>query len=98
MHDTPQKKLFVRAKRAYSHGCVRVQNPFKLAEAVVARPGYDEKRLKDLVGKKEHRIDLAKPIPVHVEYFTAVVDDAGGLRLYDDLYGYSAKVRDALAS
>jgi murein L,D-transpeptidase YcbB/YkuD len=98
MHDTPQKKLFARAKRAYSHGCVRVQNPFKLAEAVIARPGYDEKRLKDLVGKKEHRIDLAKPIPVHVEYFTAVVDDAGGLRLYDDLYGYSAKVREALAS
>jgi murein L,D-transpeptidase YcbB/YkuD len=98
MHDTPQKKLFARAQRAYSHGCVRVQNPFKLAEAVIARPGYDEKRLKDLVGKKEHRINLAKPIPVHVEYFTAVVDDAGGLRLYDDLYGYSAKVRDALAS
>ncbi|MGJ0453908.1 MAG: L,D-transpeptidase family protein [Methylocystis sp.] len=97
MHDTPQKKLFARAKRAYSHGCVRVQDPFKLAEEVVARPGYDEKRLKALIGKKEHRINLAKPVPVHVEYFTAVVNDDGALKLYDDIYGYSAKVRSALA-
>ncbi|MBM3625255.1 MAG: L,D-transpeptidase, partial [Alphaproteobacteria bacterium] len=96
MHDTPQKKLFARAKRAFSHGCVRVQDPFKLAEEVLGRPDYDEKRLKAMIGEKERRIDLAKPIPVHVEYFTAVVDDAGGLRLYDDLYGYSAKVREAL--
>lgn len=97
MHDTPQKKLFARAKRAFSHGCVRVQDPFKLAEEVIARPGYDEKRLKALIGKKEHRINLAKPIPVHVEYFTAVVNDEGALKLYDDIYGYSAKVRSALA-
>jgi len=97
MHDTPQKKLFSRGKRAYSHGCVRVQNPFKLAEELVARPGYDEKRLKALIGKKEHRINLAKPVPVHVEYFTAVVNDDGALKLYDDIYGYSAKVRSALA-
>jgi murein L,D-transpeptidase YcbB/YkuD len=96
MHDTPQKKLFARAKRAFSHGCVRVQDPFKLAEEVLGRPDYDEKRLKAMIGEKERRIDLAKPIPVHVEYFTAVVDAAGGLRLYDDLYGYSAKVREAL--
>lgn len=97
MHDTPQKKLFASAKRAFSHGCVRVEQPFKLAEEVLGRPGYDEKRLKAMIGDKERRIDLAKPIPVHVEYFTAVVDDAGGLRLYNDLYGYSAKVREALA-
>jgi murein L,D-transpeptidase YcbB/YkuD len=97
MHDTPQKKLFARAKRAFSHGCVRVQDPFKLAEEVIARPGYDEKRLKALIGKKEHRINLAKPIPVHIEYFTAVVNDDGALKLYDDIYGYSAKVRSALA-
>lgn len=97
MHDTPQKKLFASAKRAFSHGCVRVQDPFKLAEEVVARPGYDEKRLKDLIGEKEHRINLAKPIPVHIEYFTAVVNDDGALKLYDDVYGYSAKVREALA-
>ena len=96
MHDTPQKKLFARAKRAFSHGCVRVQDPFKLAEEVLGRPDYDEKRLKAMIGEKERRLNLAKPIPVHVEYFTAVVDAAGGLRLYDDLYGYSAKVREAL--
>ena len=97
MHDTPQKKLFARAARAFSHGCVRVADPFQLAEEVVARPDYDEKRLKDLIGKKEHRINLAKPIPIHIEYFTAVVNDDGALKLYDDVYGYSAKVREALA-
>lgn len=97
MHDTPQKNLFARAKRAYSHGCVRVQDPFKLAEEVVGRPGYDEKRLKALIGEQERRINLAKPIPVHIEYFTAVVNDDGALKLYDDIYGYSANVRTALA-
>ena len=97
MHDTPQKKLFANAKRAFSHGCVRVQDPFKLAEDVIGSPDYDEKRLKDLIGKKERRINLAKPIPVHIEYFTAVVNDDGALKLYDDVYGYSAKVREALA-
>jgi murein L,D-transpeptidase YcbB/YkuD len=97
MHDTPQKKLFARAKRAFSHGCMRVEQPFKLAEEVLGRPDYDEERLKAMIGDKERRVDLATPIPIHVEYFTAVVDDAGRLRLYDDLYGYSAKVREALA-
>ena len=97
MHDTPQKKLFAQAKRAFSHGCVRVQDPFKLAEQVVGSPDYDEKRLRALIGKKEHRINLAKQIPVYIQYFTAVVDDDGALKLYDDLYGYSAKVREAIA-
>lgn len=98
MHDTPSKNLFANARRAYSHGCMRVDQPFKLAEAVLgADAGYSEKRLRGMVGPAERRIDLARPMPVHVEYFTAVVDASGDLKLYDDIYGYSAKVRAALA-
>lgn len=98
MHDTPSKNLFANAKRAYSHGCMRVEQPFKLAEAVLgADAGYSEKRLRGMVGPAERRVDLAQPMPVHVEYFTAVVDANGDLKLYDDIYGYSAKVRAALA-
>lgn len=96
MHDTPSKSFFAVAKRAYSHGCVRVDQPFKLAEAVLGAD-YGEKRLRGMVGPAERRINLSQPMPVHIEYFTAVVDATGALKLYDDVYGYSAKVRAALA-
>ncbi|MEF3366945.1 L,D-transpeptidase family protein [Methylocystis sp. 9N] len=96
MHDTPSKSFFANAKRAYSHGCVRVDQPFKLAETVLGAD-YGEKRLRGMVGPAERRINLSQPMPVHIEYFTAVVDANGALKLYDDVYGYSAKVRAALA-
>ncbi|MCC3247415.1 L,D-transpeptidase family protein [Methylocystis sp. WRRC1] len=99
LHDTPSRSLFATARRAYSHGCVRVDQPFALAEAVLtADAGWTEKRLRGMIGASERRIDLARPMPVHIEYFTATVDADGQLRLFDDIYGYSARVREALAS
>ena len=97
MHDTPMHHLFAAQKRAFSHGCVRVDEPFRFAETVLGRAnGWSEERVKKLIGGKERYVYLPKPLPVHIEYFTAYVDEAGALRLRSDLYGYSRRVRQAL--
>jgi L,D-transpeptidase YcbB len=97
MHDTPMRRLFAAQKRAFSHGCVRVDEPFRFAETVLGRAnGWSEERVKKLIGGRERYVYLPKPLPVHIEYFTAYVDEDGALRLRSDLYGYSRKVRQAL--
>ncbi len=95
LHDTPSKTLFASAKRAFSHGCVRVDQPFSFAETVLGR-SWSEQRLKSLIGSGERYINLPVPLPIHIEYFTTYVDDTGRLQLRDDLYGYSHKVKVAL--
>ncbi|WP_237481047.1 L,D-transpeptidase family protein [Lichenibacterium dinghuense] len=97
LHDTNAKGYFSRDARALSHGCVRVDQPFKLAEAVLGRDrGWSEARVEGMVGGGERTVNLPRPVQVHMNYFTAFVDEAGQLRLRDDVYGYSAKVRAAL--
>jgi murein L,D-transpeptidase YcbB/YkuD len=74
-----------------------VDQPFKLAEIVLGKDnGWPEKRIRKLIGGDERTINLLKPIPIHIMYFTTFVDERGGLQLRDDLYGYSAKVKLAL--
>jgi murein L,D-transpeptidase YcbB/YkuD len=97
MHDTPSRGLFSATHRAFSHGCMRVEAPFALAEAVLGPDsGWTESRVKKLIGGSERYINLTKPLPVHIEYFTAYVDEAGRLVQRPDLYGYSARVRREL--
>ena len=97
LHDTNARALFGKDKRAFSHGCVRVDQPFKLAEAVLgADRGWTAKRIEKMVGGNERTINLPAPLPIHIVYFTAYVDDHGGLQLRDDVYGYSQKVKVAL--
>jgi murein L,D-transpeptidase YcbB/YkuD len=97
LHDTPSRHLFSASHRAFSHGCMRVDQPFALAEVVLGPgSGWSEKRVRRLVGGSERYINLSKPLPIHIEYFTAYVDEDGQLQLRDDLYGYSARVRREL--
>jgi L,D-transpeptidase YcbB len=97
MHDTPLRKLFASTKRAFSHGCVRVDDAFRFAETVLGRAnGWTEQRVKKLIGGKERYVYLPKPLPVYLEYFTAFVDESGTLQLRDDVYGYSRRVKAAL--
>jgi murein L,D-transpeptidase YcbB/YkuD len=95
LHDTPSRALFSNEKRAFSHGCVRVDDPFLFAQAVLGK-GWSEQRIKKLIGGKERYVNLARPLPIHLEYFTAEVDAFGRLRVRDDIYGYSHKVKAAL--
>jgi murein L,D-transpeptidase YcbB/YkuD len=95
LHDTPSRGLFANARRAYSHGCVRVENPFKLAGIVLGKD-WPEAKVRSLVGGGERQINLPELIPIHIEYFTAFVDDEGKVQLREDIYGYSRKTQAAL--
>ena len=95
-HDTPNKHLFAQDKRALSHGCMRVQSPEQYAEVILSlsqpNEGYTPARIRSLYGAEERTINLKNPIPVHVTYQTAFVDQAGQLNLRQDIYGLDTAV------
>ncbi len=99
-HDTPDKHLFAHDKRAYSHGCMRVQEPDKYAEVLlgIALPGqnYTRDKIKSMYGHSEIDIKFPAPIPVHITYQTAFVDESGKLVIRDDLYGRDQRLLVAL--
>jgi murein L,D-transpeptidase YcbB/YkuD len=90
-HDTPDKYMFAYDKRAFSHGCMRVQDPVHYAEVLLSlvRPneGYTEDRIRKMFGSGEVDIQFPNFIPVNLTYQTAFVDDAGKLETRDDVYG-----------
>ncbi|WP_439541037.1 L,D-transpeptidase family protein [Hyphomicrobium sp.] len=100
MHDTPTKALFERPSRPFSHGCVRVRNPERLAELVLeADKGWTADQVKALVSGSpvENPIPLEKKLPVHLVYFTEVIGDNGDVARYPDVYGHEERVMQALA-
>jgi murein L,D-transpeptidase YcbB/YkuD len=90
-HDTPDKYMFAYDKRAFSHGCMRVQDPVHYAEVLLSlvRPGdgYTEDRIRRMFGPGETDIQFPTFISVNLTYQTAFIDDAGKLELRDDVYG-----------
>ncbi len=99
MHDTPTKHLFERPSRPFSHGCVRVRNPQRLAELVLeADKGWTADQVAALVAGPavETPVPLDTKIPVHLVYFTEVVDDAGEAQRFKDVYGHEERVKLAL--
>jgi murein L,D-transpeptidase YcbB/YkuD len=95
LHDTPSRRLFTADKRAFSHGCVRLDQPFRFGQLVLGSE-WTEARLKSLIGRGERTIRLPEKIPVHLTYFTLQADDKGEFRQIADLYGVNGKVRVAL--
>jgi murein L,D-transpeptidase YcbB/YkuD len=99
MHDTPTKPLFERPSRPFSHGCVRVRNPERLAELVLeADKGWTADQVAALVSGPpvENPIPLEKKLPVHLVYFTEVIADNGDVMRYPDVYGHEQRVILAL--
>jgi L,D-transpeptidase YcbB len=98
MHDTPDRHLFSSGLRAFSHGCMRTQNPVHLAEVLLAHDkGWSAEQVRSMAAAGgTNEITLSTQIPVHVAYFTAEVDDKGQLRTFGDLYGLDSKVASAL--
>jgi murein L,D-transpeptidase YcbB/YkuD len=92
LHDTPADALFARPGRAFSHGCVRVEQPEALAKWVLkdAPEWTDDRILQAMHAGEEQHVKLEQEIPVHIVYFTAWADDAGSVRLVPDVYGYDA--------
>jgi len=97
LHDTPSKSLFSRSFRAYSHGCVRVENPMEFADALLKlEPKLTAATLEAAFGPKEKWFNLENHIPVHISYFTLRVDENGTIRSYGDVYGANKKLIELL--
>jgi L,D-transpeptidase YcbB len=95
MHDTPNKNLFNAPVRAFSHGCMRVRDPARLAELVLMEDqGWPVGRVAEVIksGQPNNQITLTHKFPVHITYFTAMVDDAGKLKLFPDIYNHEQRI------
>lgn len=100
LHGTPQHELFARARRDFSRGCVRVEDPVRLARWVLSdRPEWSEERiLAAMAGPAPRRVHLAAPIPVVLFYVTAIVmPEDGAVHFAEDIYGHDARLDRALA-
>jgi murein L,D-transpeptidase YcbB/YkuD len=101
LHDTPEKRLFASDKRAFSHGCMRVENPTKFGEVMLslamAPPTPTSHVLDAMFGHEEKIYKLQTRPTVHLTYQTAFVDD-GNLVLRDDVYGFDNRINAILHS
>ena len=90
-HDTPDKYLFAKEERAFSHGCMRVQNPDQYASTllniVLPNERYTPEKIRSMYGRSEIDLKFPTPIPVNITYQTAFVDDGGKLQIRKDIYG-----------
>ena len=99
LHDTPARSLFARPRRAFSHGCVRLEAPRELAAALLAAQGWTPADIdKAIAGKATRRIALAVRTPVFIVYRTALADPDGRLQARADIYGWDAQLAGALGA
>ena len=98
LHDTPAKNLFSREVRAYSHGCIRLAQPFEFAYALLSRQSEDPKAFfhRVLNTGKETKVELEQNVPVHIIYRTAIISTKGRAEFRRDVYGRDAKIWAAL--
>ena len=96
LHDTQAKNLFSQTSRAFSHGCIRVQDPLDFGVKLFGASNLNKDKVnKILASKKTQRVKLSKKVPVHLSYFTAWVED-GKLVFHDDVYGRDKLVQNIL--
>ena len=99
LHDTPADHLFKQEERDFSHGCIRLERPLDLARYLLqGDKDWTPEKLQEAIASGETRsVTLPKPLPVHILYFTAWVDEDGTVQLRRDVYGHDAKLAAALA-
>jgi L,D-transpeptidase YcbB len=99
LHDTPTKHLFNKSIRTFSHGCVRVRNPVRLAELILSQ---DNNLTPDDIAEvlagtpRKNPVELETKVPVHLTYFTAWVDDENTVQVAKDVYGHEERLTLAL--
>jgi murein L,D-transpeptidase YcbB/YkuD len=98
LHDTPAKALFAKAERSFSHGCIRVQHPPRLAEVLLSEnSGWPLDRIETSIDSGERKVvTLAKPLPVHISYMTAWVNKDGSVHFRNDVYERDHTLAEAL--
>lgn len=99
LHDTPAREHFRRSVRTYSSGCIRLEKPLALAEALLRGDRQDPAQVDDIIGAGQTtRVSLATPIPVHLTYLTAWIGEGGTVEFREDVYGRDALLAEALGS
>ena len=98
LHDTPSLNLFERKQRAFSHGCIRVENPLGLAEVLLSDTGdWSKDDLNYIINRKRSKtIKFNKPIPIHIIYRTVWVDHQGIVHFRPDIYKRDSQIASAL--
>ncbi|MDX1710291.1 MAG: L,D-transpeptidase family protein [Rhodovibrionaceae bacterium] len=98
LHDTPSRELFSRPARAFSSGCIRVERPMELADYLLgANADWDRSRVEKLIAEGQTtRVNLARPVPVHLTYATAWIGEGGTIHFREDVYGRDTLLADAL--
>jgi murein L,D-transpeptidase YcbB/YkuD len=90
LHDTPHDELFSQSKRSFSHGCVRVEEPIRLATYLLRdKPGWDKQTIQDTISRRREKyVQVKEKLPVYLVYFTAWADADGHPHFRDDIYGH----------
>jgi L,D-transpeptidase YcbB len=99
LHSTPQQALFARDRRDFSHGCIRIEDPVALAAWVLRNdPNWNEAKIRTAIksDKNDMYVKLAQPIPVVIQYTTAVVRANGEVNFFEDIYGHDTRLLAAL--
>lgn len=98
LHDTPSRELFAQSERPFSSGCIRLEKPMELAEYLLAdQPEWTPQHIRQVLGEKgERTVRLQQPIPVHLLYWTAWVEDEGTIHFRRDIYNRDAHLLHAL--
>jgi murein L,D-transpeptidase YcbB/YkuD len=93
-HDTPAKSLFEKNKRAFSHGCIRLSEPEKMAEYLLQNdPAWDETKIEEAMNAENERyVKLKEPVTVFITYYTAWVDENGKLNFREDIYDHDEDI------
>ncbi|MEP6927634.1 MAG: L,D-transpeptidase family protein, partial [Ginsengibacter sp.] len=97
-HDTPAKSLFSKDVRAYSHGCIRLSEPEKLADYLLKDDSQwtEEKINESMNSGDEQFVAVKNPVPVFITYYTAWVDENGKLNFRNDIYGHDADIANKM--
>ena len=97
-HDTPAKSLFSKDKRAYSHGCIRLAEPEKMAYYLLRNdPSWPQEKIDAAMNSgNEKFVKLKEPIPVFITYYTAWVDENGALNFREDIYAHDQHLKSKM--
>jgi len=97
LHDTPSKALFSKAERAFSHGCIRVENPLGLAEQLLGADGWNQEKFQQVLKEGETKtVSLSTPMPVLLLYWTTMVTPDGTVYFFNDVYSRDERITEAL--
>ncbi|MEI6946165.1 L,D-transpeptidase family protein [Paraflavisolibacter sp. H34] len=97
-HDTNAKSLFSRAKRAFSHGCIRLEEPERMAQYLLRhQPEWTPEKIREAMDSGQEKwVKLKDPVPVFITYYTAWVDDSGRLNFREDIYGHDKRLQEKM--